>query len=520
MAPTRMRVTRERRRVTAGPVSGVVVDRVDLKRALDAIRAEMELPSGFPAEVLADAARSVREPSLPTTDWTGVEFVTVDPPGATDLDQALHLERRSTGYRVRYAIADVPAFVRPGSPVDDEARRRGQTLYAPDGRIPLHPPVISEGAASLLPGQDRPAFVWVLDLDSDGRTTSAEVVQAMVRSRVQLDYQGVQADVDAGAPAGPLALLREIGEKRIALERERGGANLAIPDQEVVVHPDGYELRLRPPVPAEDWNAQISLMTGMAAAELMLAGRVGILRTMRPPDPQAVGRFRRQAAALGCTWPDDVPYGEFLRGLDPADPRHLALLHESATLFRGAGYTPFRGELPEHVEQAAVAAPYAHVTAPLRRLVDRFGLVVCSALCRGDDVPDWVLQALPSLPSAMSDSDRRAGALERAGIDAAEAAVLSGRVGEAFTAVVVDLTEKRDAGLVQVTAPPVLGRCDGDLTLGAELRVRLVEADPVARVVRFTPASPSADRPPRPPRPPSRDHGIPPPGGEQGGGTS
>ena len=462
-----------------------VVDGSAFTAALDAIRAEMGLPQGFSAQVLSDAERAASSPSLPDLDWTDLELVTIDPPGATDLDQAMHLERRGAGYRVRYAIADVPAFVAPGSSVDAEARRRGQTLYAPDGRIPLHPPVLSEDAASLLPGRDRPAFVWVIDLDADGQTLRTDVVRAMVRSRAQLDYAGVQRHVDAGTLDGPLQLLREVGERRIRLEQARGGASLAIPDQEVVVQGHGYELRLRPPVPTEDWNAQISLMTGMAAAQMMLAGRVGILRTMPPPDRRTLDRFQRQAAALGTPWPADLPYGDFLRGLDPKDSRQLALLHESARLFRGAGYTPFVGDVPGQVEQAAVGAPYAHVTAPLRRLVDRFGLVICEALCRGEEVPEWARAALPTLPAVMAESDRRAGALERASIDTAEATVLAGRVGDVFPAVVVDLDEKKDDGLVQVTDPPVLGRCEGPLELGSAVSVRLREADPATRTVRF-----------------------------------
>ena len=89
-------------------------------------------------------------------------FVTVDPPGSRDLDQAMHLSRRNSGYRVRYAIADVASFVRPGGAIDQEAIRRVETLYSPDTRTPLHPPVLSEGAASLLPGQTRPALIWTI----------------------------------------------------------------------------------------------------------------------------------------------------------------------------------------------------------------------------------------------------------------------------------------------------------------------------------------------------------------------
>jgi exoribonuclease R len=485
MPHTRTRLkTRREDGGRAGHADGPV-----LEEALDAVRRELELPDGFDADVLAEAERSATSPQVPDHDWTDVELVTVDPPGATDLDQAMHLERRGSGYRVRYAIADVAAFVAPGGLVDAEARRRGQTLYAPDSRVPLHPPVLSEDAASLLPGVDRPAYVWVVDLDDDGETTAVDVVRALVRSRAQLTYAGVQADVEAGRVPEPLALLAEIGRKRVALEHARGGASLAIPDQEVVETAAGYELRFRPPVPVEDWNAQVSLLTGMAAANLMLAGEVGVLRTMPGPDPRTIARFHRQAGALGAHWPAETPYGDFLRSLDPTQPRQLALLHASATLFRGAGYTPFDGAVPEQVLQAAVGAPYAHVTAPLRRLVDRFTLVVCESLCRGRDIPDWVRSALPELPGLMADSDRRAGALERASLDAAEAVVLADQVGERFEAVVVDVADDGGSGLVQLLDPAVLARAEGRLELGSAVTVVLEAVDPVARTVRFVPAA-------------------------------
>ena len=97
-----------------------------LRMAFDAVRAEFDVPVEFAPEVEAAAAASAAAPSLPT-DRTDVPFFTIDPVGSTDLDQAMHLERDGRGYRIRYAIADVPAFVPAGGPVDVEARRRGQT---------------------------------------------------------------------------------------------------------------------------------------------------------------------------------------------------------------------------------------------------------------------------------------------------------------------------------------------------------------------------------------------------------
>lgn len=459
----------------------------ELSAALAAIPASLGLSAEFPPAVLAEADAAVAGAELPDADRTDVEFVTMDPLGSTDLDQAFAISRDGAGYVVLYAIADVPAFVRPGGAIDAEARERGQTAYAATGRIPLHPTVISEDAASLLPEQVRGAFVWEHHLDRAGVVTSTTVARARIRSRRQLDYAGAQADHDAnrGPDAELLALLAEVGRLRIAQEVARGGASLSTP--EILVVPDGagtgYALERRELLPVESWNAQLSLMTGMAAASMMLEGRIGILRTMPPAPEDAIARFRRQTRALGYPWPEGQRYGDYLRTLDGSDGRHLAILHAATSLFRGAGYTPFDGELPETTTQAAVAAPYAHVTAPLRRLVDRFGLVICEALSSGSQVPDWAREALPSLPAAMARSGQLAGQLDRTTLDTVEAALLAPRIGEVFEAVVI--AAKEASGTVQLVDPAVEAACDGALEPGADVRVRLVSADVATATVRF-----------------------------------
>ncbi len=457
-----------------------------LKERFSAVRAELGLSVDYPPEALAEAAGVAADPQgLPEADETGIPFFTIDPPGSMDLDQAMHLEREGDGHRIRYAIADVPTFVRVGGHLDRETRHRGQTVYCPDLRVPLHPEVLSEAAGSLLPDAVRPAFVWDLRLDGAGDLLSAEVHRAMVRSVERLDYATVQAAVDAGTGDDRFRMLREVGERRIEQERARGGASLPMPEQQVRAGTDGgFTLEFRPPVPAEEWNAQISLLTGTAAATMMLDAGLGVLRTMPAPTEDAVQRFRRAARGLGAEWPEGVAYGEFIRGLDRTNPRHLALIHEATALFRGAGYTAFAGAAPKDRDHAAVAAPYAHVTAPLRRLVDRFGLVVCEAVCRGGDVPVAVREALPELPELMRESDRRARAAERACADATEAAVLHDRAGESFAAVVLDHTER---GMdVQLVDLPVLARVTGDRRpLGSQLQVRLERADVRAGTLSF-----------------------------------
>ena len=451
-----------------------------LEQAFERARTEQGVREEFPPAVLEEVSRAVADPALPERDETDLELVTIDPPGSMDLDQAMHIQRDGDGYRVRYAIADVPAFVRPGGALDAEARLRGMTVYCPDERVPLHPPELSEGAASLLPDVVRPAYVWDMRLTPEGVRDRADLYRAMVRSRRRYTYEEVQQLVDSGRGEETLMLLKEVGEHRIRREAERGGASLPMPEQEVEVGDDGrYRLRLRPLLEAEDWNAQVSLLTGIVAAQVMLDGGVGVLRTMPAADEAAVARFRREARALGAEWPEGMAYGEFLRSLDRTAPSHLAVVDAATSLFRGAGYTVFDGQLPpeEEREQAAIAAPYAHVTAPLRRLVDRFGLAVCEALASGREVPSWARDALPLLPDLMDEADDRARAVERACVTAVEAAVLVDRVGERLPGVVVD--GLRDGVLVQLTEPPVSGAARGTARLGTEVLVEVVSADVV-----------------------------------------
>lgn len=460
-----------------------------LDPGIDAIRREMDLPDAFPAEVDAAAAHAAAHPSLPELDRTDLPLVTVDPPGAMDLDQALHVERRGDGYVVHYAIADVAAFVRPGDPVDVEAHRRGETLYGAASRIPLHPPVLSEAAGSLLPDAVRPALLWTIELDRTGEGTTVDVRRALVRSRARLDYAGLQARIDAGDADPMWAVLREIGELRIQREQRRGGVSLPLPDQEIEVREDGcWRLAFRARHPIEDWNEQISLLTGMAAAHLMTTHGVGLLRTLPEPRPEAIARLRRTARGLRIAWPEDCDYPGFIRSLDPSEPHHVAMMVASTTVLRGAGYVAFAGDVPAQPMHSALASTYTHVTAPLRRLVDRYTGELCVAMCAGQPPPGWVLEALPTLPATMADADRRAAQYERAVIDLAESLVLARRVGERFPATVVEV-DRRDArqGVVVLEDLAIEARVasDAPLPLGAGVQVELLAADPAQRRIHF-----------------------------------
>jgi VacB/RNase II family 3'-5' exoribonuclease len=451
-----------------------------------ALRAELGVPGDFSAEVVADAQRSL-DANQPegVVDATDIPFVTVDPAGSRDLDQAVHLTEVSDGFVVRYAIADVAAFVRPGSPVDVEANARGETLYFPDLRVPLYPTVLSESAASLLAGQVRPAVLWQIALDERGQVTSVDVARARVRSQAQLDYDSVQLALVDGTLPEALTCLERVGTLRRELARQRHAIDLDLPDQEVA--PDGsgaFTIQLRRPLPVEIYNAEISLLTGMCAATLMLSVGVGIVRTVPSPDAGAVKSLRRAARSLGIAWPDGAEPGDVLADADRGSPRDVAFVEHAASLLRGAGYAAFDGVAPEHPQHAGIGAPYAHVTAPLRRLVDRYASEICLSIQGKTPVPDWVRARLPQLPEQMRESDQRAHLVDRAVVDATEAWLLRGDVGRVFAATVIDADER--AATILVDTPPVRARCHGDhLPIGGRITARLVAADVATRTVTF-----------------------------------
>ena len=459
-----------------------------LAQSMRDIQAEMKLPLAFPAEVEAAAERAATNPRLPALDRTDVPLITIDPPESMDLDQAMYVEHSNGGYRVYYAIADVAAFVSAGDPIDLEANRRGETLYGAEAKIPLHPKVLSEGATSLLPGQLRPALLWTIELDKSGEISSIDVRRARVSSRAKLNYAGVQQLIDAGSADPMWAVLREIGELRKQREFSRGGISLPLPEQEIDVVDGRWTLAFRARLAVEDWNEQISLLTGMAAAQLMVQAKVGLLRTLPEPEPQSLQRLRITAQALGIDWPPAQSYPAFIRSLDPTKDTHVAMLTACTTVLRGAGYAAFNGELPAQPMQWALAAEYTHATAPLRRLVDRYTGEVCVALCAKQPVPEWVLSALPGLPATMQASGHRARQYEKAVLDLAEAEVLAPRIGETFAGAIVEVASNDPRkGVVIVRDPAIEAGVSSasTLPLGAEVKVKLVAADPVKRTTRF-----------------------------------
>ena len=448
------------------------------------IAEEFSVPTQFAPELVDDAVNARDRYPDRRRDARDIPFVTIDPPGSQDLDQALHIEALGAGYRVHYAIADVAAFIEPGSALEAESLRRGQTIYLPDEPARLHPAPLSEGSASLLADADRPAVLWSIDLDEAGEVTDVNVERALVRSRAKLDYDGVQADLEAGRMHPSVELLPVVGGLRQESSLRREAINLRIPSQRVQRNGDGrYELIIEPRHDVMDYNSEISLLTGMCAGQMMVAHDMGMLRTLRPANDASEAEFRFEVRALGFPLGDTDSISEFLAGVDATSASGMAVMREAQKLLRGSGYGRIENDKTE--VHAGVGGYYSHVTAPLRRLVDRFATEYCLAISGGYEVPAWVSERADEVIDSMNRTSQFANTVDRACLRLTEATVLAPWLGHNFDATVLHTNQEERTARIFVPEPPVFGETLGAPGEGSRTNVSLIRADVVTRDVQF-----------------------------------
>jgi len=448
-----------------------------LSDGLAAIRTQFQLPAAFPAPVLEAAANAVNRPLADHVDRTAMPFVTLDPLSSTDLDQAFTIEPAGGDLILRYAIADVGAFVDDGDSVDTEAWTRGETIYLPDEKVSLYPPMIGEGAASLLPDGDRPSILFSVRIGADGSASLDGVERTLIRSRAKLGYATVRPE---DLPAGFDELARRIG----AAEQTRGAARVDPPQQQVVEQSDGtFALEFRPMTVIEQANAALSLAANLAVADALYEHGTGLFRVMPGPDDRAIRRLRQSARALGVDWPKEMSLEQRATGLDPNDPRQAAFMLAIRRAGQRASYAPYRaGERPWH---SAMQATYVHATAPLRRLADRYVTLAALAVANGKNVPDSVTAAFEKLPDVMNRAEARAAQVDSAVLELAESITLADQVGEIFEGCVTDLDDR--GARIQIVDPAVITRVAANgLAIGDAVRLKLDEADPARRLTRFS----------------------------------
>lgn len=447
-----------------------------LVSGLSAIRAQYQVPDSFPPQVLAAAELAAARPLADHADRTDIPFVTLDPDSSTDLDQAFWIETSGADIVLHYAIADVAWFVNDGDPVDVEAWARGETIYLPDGKAALHPPILAENVASLLPNGPRPAVIFTVRLRPDGDAVLQGAERAIIRSRAKLAYDSV---TDADLPPAFAAF----AQRANAAEAARGAARVDPPEQEVEALGDGrYALAFRPQLLSEQRNAALSLSANLAIAAALQAAGTGLFRVMAGPSAKAIARLRSTAAGLGLDWPQGMDLKVLERTLDQTKPHHAAFMLAVRRAGNGAGYAPWiPGVTPWH---EAIAATYVHATAPLRRLADRYVIRATLAVANGKAVPDAVEDAFRRLPAVMAKADARAAQIERAVIDLAETVMLQGHEGQHFAACVTDADG--DSARVHLVDLPVVVRAKiPGATPGQRVNLRLDTVDTTARRLSF-----------------------------------
>jgi exoribonuclease R len=448
----------------------------EILEGLRGIRQQFKVPSDFPAAVLQAADHAAKRRPAAHVDRLDWPFVTLDPATSTDLDQAFHIEMANGDVLLHYAIADVAWFVDDGSQLDGEAWQRGSTQYLPDGKAGLYPPVLAEGAASLLPDGPRPAVVFHVRVGGDGQSKLDGVERSLIRSRAKLAYETVR-------PAQLPEAFPELARRIAAAEDARGAARIEPLEQEVhATEHGGYDISFRPRLQSEDDNAAMSLATNLAIADTLFAAGTGLFRIMPEPDARAEQRLRHTARALGIEWPSTTSLRDFARSLDGRSAKPAALLMAMRRAGGGASYVPFTaGQRPWH---SAMAATYAHATAPLRRLADRYVVMATLAVSNGQPVPDHVAAAFPKLPAVMERADDTASQIERAVIDLAEVALLSAQAQRTFGAVVTDVDDR--GARIQLCDLPVVAHLDAHhVSPGDDLRVRVVSTDIPGRAAKL-----------------------------------
>jgi len=475
------------------------------------------IPDEFPDAVVAEADACKPMGLQGREDLRDLPLITIDPADARDRDDAVLAQpdddpKNPGGFVIWVAIADVAAYVRPGSALDREAKKRGNSTYFPDRVVPMLPDRLSGDLCSLHENVPRACVAVRMRITSDGREIGHEFVRGLMRSAAALTYGEVQAAVD-GAPnqkTEPLLapVLKPLYGAYRALQRareHRQPLDLDLPERRIVLTEDGKveSVNFRDRLDAHRLIEEFMILANVAAAQTLNAKRSPLLfRVHEEPNPEKLEALRETAQAAGYT----LAKGQVLQtrhlnalldqaaGTDDAELINLSTLRSMTQAYYS----------PENFGHFGLAlANYAHFTSPIRRYAD---LVVHRALIAahrwGDDglTPEEI-ERLPQTAEHISETERRSMMAERDTTDRYLAAYLSERVGNEFTGRIsgiarfgafVKLDETGADGLIPIRtlgreyfhfdreAGTLMGADTGlTIAIGQRVTVRLVEAAPV-----------------------------------------
>ncbi len=407
------------------------------------------IPHIFPEETLEEAPRSAKVKLSEKTreDLRHLPIVAIDPADARDHDDAIWAEPDGQGgFNALVAIADVSFYVRPGSALDREARKRGNSVYFPDRVVPMLPEVLSADVCSLKEGEDRAAIACHLHINADGKVSSFRFTRALVRIAHNIAYEDAQTAVDGGNPPAYLANLWDAWRALSAARDARDPLALELPERRVVLNEQGQiaEIALRERLDAHRVVEDFMIAANVAAAKALEAKTAPVVyRVHEPPSREKLINLRDYLASMGkkLALGQVVTPGLFNRMLkDVTDEAEKALVMEAVLRSQTQAYYG-----PANAGHFGLSlGSYAHFTSPIRRyadllvhraLVDAYKLeqpAPPGSLPPTTGLSDRDRASLQQVADAISQTERRAMEAERDTIDRYVAAWLSVRVGEVF----------------------------------------------------------------------------------------
>ena len=526
-----------------GPKRGKLIEvigREDEPRAASLLAIHAHgIPTGFSAAAEAEAAAAQPPTLAGREDLRNVPFITIDPADARDHDDAVYAEpdedpKNPGGWIVWVAIADVAAYVRPNSALDEAAREKANSVYFPDRVEPMLPEVLSNGLCSLREGENRACMAVRMVFGADGRKRSHRFVRGLMRSAAKLSYEQAQAAAD-GAPddkTGPIAtsIIAPLYAAYAVLKKGRGARSpLAIESAERSIHIDEMgriDLILpRAALEAHKLIEEMMIQANVSAAETLEAKRTPLIyRIHDTPSQEKVQALVDFLQTLDIAWS---------KGEAPRTDRFNKLLDET----RGTENGDIVNEVVLRTQMQAIystenighfglnLAKYAHFTSPIRRYADLIvhrGLIAALGL-GSDGLSDRDIQKMKDTAESITFAERRAMAAERDATDRYVAAFLADRVGAEFEGRITGVTrfglfvrldETGADGLVPVSklggeyfvhddrSHALVGeRTGARWPLGMPVTVKLMEATPITGGLLFGMVSEPAAADPTAPRP-------------------
>ncbi|WP_271077851.1 ribonuclease R [Aurantiacibacter sp. MUD61] len=482
------------------------------------------IPHTFPQEVLDEAAQAAKIPLSEDhrEDLRDLPIVAIDPKDARDHDDAIWAESDGKGgFNALVAIADVSYYVRPGSKLDREARKRGNSVYFPDRVVPMLPEVLSADVCSLRQNEDRAAMACHLKINAKGQVTDWRFTRAIVRIHHNIPYEDAQAQIDSGEASGPINALWACWKALSSARSDRDPLDLDLPERRVVLNDQGKieEIAVRERLDAHRVVEDFMIAANVAAAKALESKTQPVVyRVHEPPTREKLIALREYFDSIGkkLALGQVITPGLFNRMMkDVTDAGEKALVMEAVLRSQTQAYYG-----PANAGHFGLAlGSYAHFTSPIRRyadllvhraLVDGFGLEQPAPKGKIPDssgLSDRDRSDLGKITDAISITERRAMEAERDTIDRYVAAWLSARVGEVFNTRITGVTSfgffativgLGGDGLVPIStlgreyfrhdegAQALIGTDSGTTyTMGDTLELRLGEANPLTGALKF-----------------------------------